>query len=246
MKHFILTSFVVGLLVIQPILSADILQMDSGEKQVQLIELYTSQGCSSCPPAERWLNDFSKSDNLWRKVVPLAFHVDYWDYLGWKDRYASSEYSSRQRLQHLSGAVRSVYTPGFVVDGREWKGWFSRRSLPAGQESSGRLTATLNGNNLTTSYHSEQQSELILNVVLLGFDIQSKITAGENHGRTLPHEFVVLNHQQHLSDNGNWWSVLPENPFPEVKRLALALWVTSKSNLRPLQATGSWLASDTQ
>ena len=65
--------------------TAGSLTLNSGTKQVTLLELYTSQGCSSCPPAERWLNEYIDDDDLWARVWPVAFHVDYWDYIGGKD-----------------------------------------------------------------------------------------------------------------------------------------------------------------
>ena len=71
------------------------LVLNSGVEQVTLLELYTSQGCSSCPPAERWLNAYVDSDALWEKTVPMVFHVDYWDYLGWKDTLADSTHAER-------------------------------------------------------------------------------------------------------------------------------------------------------
>ena len=74
---------------------------ESNNEQVSLIELYTSEGCSSCPPAERWLSKLADDESLWSHFVPLAFHVDYWDYIGWKDPYASKEYSQRQRRYAL-------------------------------------------------------------------------------------------------------------------------------------------------
>ena len=64
-------------------------RFESGPTQVNLLELYTSEGCSSCPPAEAWLSEFSESEDLWRAVVPVSFHVDYWDNLGWKDIFSS-------------------------------------------------------------------------------------------------------------------------------------------------------------
>src|SRR5210317_1284191 len=97
------------------------LNFSSGDRRVTLLELYTSQGCSSCPPAESWLNRFTDDDRLWKQVVPVAFHVDYWDYLGWRDPYALPQYSDRQRRYRSKGKVSAVYTPGFVVNGGEWK-----------------------------------------------------------------------------------------------------------------------------
>ena len=69
----------------------------SGPQRVSLLEVYTSEGCSSCPPAESWLGEFKNQARLWKEIVPVAFHVDYWDGLGWKDRFAREEYTSRQR-----------------------------------------------------------------------------------------------------------------------------------------------------
>ena len=78
-----------------------------------VVELYTSQGCSSCPPADRLLSRIARNDN----VIALALHVDYWDYLGWKDVFANPDYSNRQRLYAQKWHERSVYTPQMVVQG---------------------------------------------------------------------------------------------------------------------------------
>lgn|GEM_PF-3210216 len=77
----------------------------SAKKQTQLIELYSSQGCSSCPPAERWVNELSNNEGLWLNFIPMVFHVDYWNYIGWADPYASSENSQRQRQFRDIGAI---------------------------------------------------------------------------------------------------------------------------------------------
>jgi len=94
------------LLLVTGIVRADPLVLNSGKAQVTLVELYTSQGCSSCPPADRWLNEFTDSDRLWTQLVPVALHVDYWDYLGWEDPYASAENSARQRS--VPSAIRAL------------------------------------------------------------------------------------------------------------------------------------------
>ena len=100
---------------------AEEIQFNSGNKQVALLELYTSQGCSSCPPADAWLSELKNESGLWTEFVPVALHVSYWDYLGWKDRFSKKEYSSRQRLHKGQGHVKVVYTPGFFLNGKEWK-----------------------------------------------------------------------------------------------------------------------------
>ncbi len=89
-------------------LGAAPLQFTSPETRVTLLELYTSEGCSSCPPADRWLSGLRDDPRLWREVVPVAFHVDYWDAIGWPDRFASAAHSERQRTYARSGHVGSV------------------------------------------------------------------------------------------------------------------------------------------
>lgn len=86
-----------------------------------LVELYTSEGCSSCPPADRWLRNLPARDD----VVALAFHVDYWDYLGWRDRFADSRFTDRQRAMAARAGSGTVYTPEVALDGREWRRWSS-------------------------------------------------------------------------------------------------------------------------
>ena len=104
----------------------------SGPTATPVIELYTSEGCNSCPPADRWLSSWKDDPG----TVVLAFHVDYWDRLGWKDRFASAAYSQRQaRQQSINGAGFS-YTPQVVIDGRDRKDWpkvtaAARRSISA-------------------------------------------------------------------------------------------------------------------
>ena len=87
-----------------------------------LLELYTTEGCSSCPPADKWMSGI-KTD----KVTPLAFHVDYWDYIGWKDKFSKAEYSDRQRKGAAFAGAGFVYTPQFVMNGRDFKGWDNSR-----------------------------------------------------------------------------------------------------------------------
>ncbi|TPW10725.1 MAG: hypothetical protein FD130_2142 [Halothiobacillaceae bacterium] len=106
------------------------LMLTSTVQRTAVLELYTSEGCSSCPPADRWLHQFTTDARLWRDIVPLAFHVDYWDYLGWRDRFAHPEHTARQQTYAAIGGIKTVYTPGLVLNGREWRGWFERRTLP--------------------------------------------------------------------------------------------------------------------
>src|SRR5260370_30783575 len=98
---------------------ADPIVFESPERQTVLLELFTSEGCSSCPPAESWLSQLKQKPGLWSDFVPVAFHFDYWDYLGWRDRWASQQFSDRQRGYASSCSNHSVYTPRFVLHGNE-------------------------------------------------------------------------------------------------------------------------------
>src|ERR1043166_1476275 len=112
----------------------------SGPQRVHLIELFTSQGCSSCPSAEAWFSKLKAEPGLWKDFVPLAFHVDYWDRLGWGDPFASKEWTARQYQYSANWKSESVYTPGFVLNGREWEG---RNIPPLATEKAGALKLSI-------------------------------------------------------------------------------------------------------
>jgi len=95
----------------------------SGPNTAALVELYTSEGCSSCPPADRWLSGLSAQGYVPERVVPLALHVDYWDYIGWKDPYAKRVFSQRQRKLTQLQRLALVYTPQVMLQGQDFRGW---------------------------------------------------------------------------------------------------------------------------
>jgi hypothetical protein len=95
----------------------------SGPNTTALVELYTSEGCSSCPPADRWLSSLVTRGYVPHRVVPLALHVDYWDYIGWKDPYAKRDFSRRQRKLTQLQRLALVYTPQVMLQGRDFRGW---------------------------------------------------------------------------------------------------------------------------
>ena len=211
----------------------------SGTEKVQLVELYSSQGCSSCPPAQRYLNKLSDSPLLWDKVVPVVFHVDYWDYLGWKDPYSSAEYSSRQRQFKRQGLALSVYTPGFFVQGQEWTGFFKRKQIPLIQDTAPQLKVTFEENKISAFFGDElakNHETLSLNIAYLGMDLSTHVHSGENRSKTLDENFIVLSHHSIDSTNGNWEAEI--QPPSTGENLAIAAWVTRKGELEPLQVTG--------
>jgi hypothetical protein len=175
-----------------------VLQRDS--TRATLIELYSSEGCSSCPPAEAWLSQLANSPQLWQQVFPAAFHVDYWDGLGWPDRFARPVYTDRQRDYAAQLHQDSVYTPEFVVNGQEWRGWFHGDGLPAPQATGGnlQLTIDLQGGTFSADYQPAALAPgalYTLHACLLGMGIVSDVQRGENGGRELRHDFIVLDFQ---------------------------------------------------
>ena len=212
--------------------------------QTQLLELYTSQGCSSCPPADQWLSRWKQHPGLWTDVVPVAFHVDYWDWIGWQDPFASAEHGRRQQRYKKLGAVKSVYTPGFVIDGNEWRGWFERKDLPVANTKQGVLIATFSNNRLAIEYRNDSLPEtsvgLIVHVTLLGFDLKTQVQRGENTNRTLHEDFVVLWHRS--SQSGSPWSFpLPDSDTLPTDQIGFAIWVNARDSAHPLQVLGGRL-----
>jgi peptide-methionine (R)-S-oxide reductase len=220
----------------------------SGPARVGLLELYTSEGCSSCPPAESWLSGFSGNAALWKDVVPVAFHVDYWDYLGWRDVFASSAFSERQRDYAERWNAEQIYTPGFVLNGAEWRGWREHASLPAAGANAGTLALELARTGTVRFVPAASFTGGLAHVALLGSGLTSKIKAGENKGRTLTHDFVVLDYQRASleQENGAWVGrgvLLHRTGALKPARYAIAVWVTDATNT-PLQAAGGWLSDD--
>jgi hypothetical protein len=233
------------LLAEQPASTPPATKFESSKTQTSLIELFTSEGCSSCPPAEKWLSAFKSNPDLWKKTVPVAFHVDYWDHLGWRDRFSKPEFTSRQRRYAAEWGGDSVYTPGFVRNGREWRDWFSGNTLPASSKKVGSLRVTLSdGGKVGATFVAEliQPPALALNVALLANDLESDVKRGENTGRKLHHDFVVLSFAKiDMTHEANHWtgSLALREESGQDKPSALAAWVAEDAI--PIQATGGWL-----
>lgn len=213
----------------------------SGAARVSLVELYTSEGCSSCPPAEKWLGSFRDDAGLWKNFVPVAFHVDYWNQLGWPDRFSSKANTQREYAYAEAWGAGNVYTPCVVRDGAEWRERSEKISV-AGKPA-GVLTASYDGAVLRAEFapaapRAGEQFEI--HAALLGGGIVSKVSAGENSGETLRHEFVALALAQGAP--GAEIALAAPPKLASVARRALAVWVTRRGELVPLQATGGWLA----
>jgi hypothetical protein len=211
----------------------------SDESQTKVIELYTSEGCSSCPPADKWLSTLKNEPTLFKDIIPMAFHVDYWDELGWKDPWAKAEFSNRQRLLAQQGILSQVYTPGVVLASQEWRAWRKDDQLTKIKTAkTGVLSAKLNNQQLTVQYSESGDYEL--NIAYLGMGLVSKVTAGENRSRTLTHDFVVLKHFKQKGAS-NWQVTLPEIEDQGQQETAIAVWVSKQGSLAIEQAAATFI-----
>lgn len=228
------------------------IRFESGDRQTHLVELFTSEGCSSCPPAEAWFSQLKAASGLWSQFVPVAFHVDYWDHLGWPDPWASTRFTDRQRSYAQSWLMESIYTPGFVLDGNEWTSWRRARTVPAtGTADAGKLALSSPDAQhwkITFAPAVEAASRYRCNAALLYSGLVSNVKAGENKGRRLDHDFVVIAFVEAvLKPSASSWEgeVVLKVPQDEkhrpAGRLAVAVWITRTNALKPVQATGGWI-----
>ena len=168
---------------------------------VALLELYTSEGCSSCPPADKFVGGVHRALSI-DQVVPLALHVDYWDYIGWKDVFARRDFTERQRWLSNAGGSRTIYTPEIFVAGQELRNWsgglpgaVKRINERPAQADIGIALGKLAGNSLAIEVNASmvknaaQRGKLF--VALYENGLASSVKAGENSGATLKHDYVV-------------------------------------------------------
>ena len=203
-----LTLLAASLLGTSPAVIAATCSANSGPQRATLIELYTSEGCISCPPADRWLSGFSTAgqNRQGSQIVPLTFHVDYWDYIGWPDRFASPAFTARQQARRLATHGRFVYTPQTVINARDANDW--RQAGSPGQLPLAPPVAASAALTLTAEQTAAGRSEVHLAAQLLPNaggagkpavaylalyenNLSSDIGRGENAGKQLHHDYVV-------------------------------------------------------
>jgi hypothetical protein len=171
--------------------AAERCETQSGPSVPLVVELYTSEGCNSCPPADHWLSGLKGR----RDVVALAFHVDYWDRLGWVDRFADAAYTQRQVEQQRLGGGGFVYTPQVLVDGRDWRRW---PQLPAATRASVvELRLARDGERVRAQVMplAGAPAQLAGYWVATEDGHVSQVKAGENAGVMLRHDDVVRSYQ---------------------------------------------------
>jgi hypothetical protein len=187
------------------------------KKGFAVVELFTSEGCSSCPPADDAVAQLAK--DYPSKVYVLGFHVDYWNYLGWKDEYSMADYSNRQ--QNYAGVLNlsSIYTPQVIVNGKtEFTGSDKKRlyttveqELNADNNIMIELSAKTSGTkSIDVSYKLNPDKDIALHIALIQLQALSAVKRGENSGKHLHHIDVVRNFKTTGSGTGSLNIILPE------------------------------------
>ena len=172
------------------------------QTRVAVLELYTSEGCDSCPPADRWVSTLPARGFTLERIIPLAFHVDYWDQLGWPDRMARAQFSARQRKQAERNHSPIIYTPQLLLNGADLphlaESRFSERlsdfnRRPTGAELLLRQRLVPSGVEVELEVRPLQAAggHAKTYIAITENGLQNTIRAGENQGRLLRHDFVV-------------------------------------------------------
>jgi hypothetical protein len=235
-----------------PVVAGAPIVVNSGDRQTAVVELYTSEGCSSCPRADRWLKKLVTTPQQDLDLLALAFHVDYWDYLGWKDRFSNVDYTKRQRVLGANNRQRTIYTPEFFVNGKEARGSANiLRKIQQTNQQPASITLQLTV--------SRDQSELVVAVQTPAeFDnresihhrylvyenkLSTDVQRGENSGKVLHHEQVVryMSPAQSLQTENQHRIAI--DPAWQAENVGVAVLVTSVGAQRYLQAVHTPVAS---
>jgi hypothetical protein len=194
MRRVFLTTLAVAVL-----MSIGAVVARAQDKSPIVVELFTSQGCSSCPPADNFLGDLAKRPD----VLALSFHVDYWDYIGWKDEFGKAAYSARQKEVASWGKSRVVYTPQVVLNGRDYREWTEgalksdlERLKNAPAKAQLHIALQPGGNGLAAQVEASvpnaaDRNGAALFLALTQSNLVTPVKAGENRGVTLHHDHVV-------------------------------------------------------
>ena len=189
----------------------------SGDKRVALLELYTSEGCSSCPPADKWLSGLTSDKAVPENLLPLAFHVDYWNYIGWTDPFSQAKFSDRQRQHSRRRGASFVVTPQLLLDGQAYqrpqlfgdinaKTQAINRSAPNAEI---RIRESRNATSIEAQVDARVADPSLrmaqLFIAVFENNLQTAVKSGENAGTLLKHDFVVrdLSEPVTVDANGN-------------------------------------------
>jgi hypothetical protein len=212
-----------------------------------VVELFTSQGCSSCPPADELIHQITRDPSLRGKVIPLAFHVDYWDRLGWRDPFSSADWSRRQMFYVRAFRLNSAYTPQMVVNGtRQFVGSNSMVMNSALDEASRRkpagsvaLDVVRRNSKIEATIRADAPAQSDVVLVLFENDVTTRIERGENEGRTLTNDAIVRRLVR--VGTGSVTRTVDLELDPSWKHLGVAAFVQDRPTLAITAATVRYL-----
>ena len=218
------------------------------------LELFTSEGCSSCPPADLWMRSLTKDRRLWKTVFPMAWHVDYWNDLGWADPLSSREATGRQESYVRAWGRGGAYTPEFVRNGREWRTWSGSGTLPDSTKRPDvgmlRIEGSIQaGFSISFQPVNSTNGPWNAHLVVLQSGVTHQVLRGENAGRRLQHVFaarVVDSKAMRRVSAGesSWIATLRPRPSAADRLdlaadLAVVGWVSRPGDPTPVQITGA-------
>jgi hypothetical protein len=225
----------------------------TGPHTTALVELYTSEGCDSCPPADHWLSSLFARGFRPDQVVPLALHVDYWDYIGWKDPFARGEFSARQRKLAAMRRPVIVYTPQVLLQGQDFRRWagddFTEQVARINSRAARARIAlairaiepkAIRAEVSAMLYDAAERKNAAVYLAAYQNRLASDVAAGENRGRRLEHDFVVREWIGPIAfgeslklEESRALSLLPGT---DPKNLGVAAFVQNRSTGEVLQA----------
>ncbi|MDQ2719116.1 MAG: DUF1223 domain-containing protein [Bacteroidota bacterium] len=216
--------------------------IETGYKNMAVLELFTSQGCSSCPPADRLMREYQSKEN----VIVLSFHVDYWNRLGWKDPYSSKEYSQRQ-YKYASALNAQVYTPQLVINGQIEMIGSDADKISAiikkaitQQTDASLLIKTVNPENgqLNVNFVASGNTlNSFLNIAIVEKKTTTQIKAGENDGITLNNYNVVRNFETNKQvNNGENIATINIPAQSDLKKMSVILFLQQNNSNKIIAA----------
>lgn len=235
-----------------PAFAAEPIVVHSSDRQTAVVELYTSEGCSSCPPADRWLSELVTAPRKELDLLALSFHVDYWDYLGWKDRFSSPRFTHRQRELGANNLQRTIYTPEFFVNGMETRGsakilekiqQVNRKPAPLDLQ----LTVSRDKSELVlsldTTTRRDTPEQLHHRYLVYENNLSTDVRRGENSGRKLHHQQVVRYMSQPRGLQRSNQYRIGIDPEWQPQNVGVAVLITSPGDRHYLQAVYTPVAS---
>ena len=219
--------------------------------RVALLELYTSEGCNSCPPTDRWVSSLPRPWLVPQQLVVLAFHVDYWNDLGWQDRFSQRRFTERQRALVRTNGLRTAYTPQLVLNGRDFRDTAGIETQVARSDAqaprihlalhAAKMDSKIKASVLVNPAAPATHGPMQLYVAIYENNLESEVQAGENRGRRLRHDYVVrtlLGPVTVAADRPTRWEQqIPLAAEWKIADLGLAAFVQSAGSGEVYQAT---------